>query len=839
VKNGELWTFGRDGIQAAPVPEENSNLQGISLKRLATNILEISTGTLFASQLLTLDETPPQSATAQNLRNEVAHDQFLSAVRALIEFRFLQLSGYHILGSWIIPPSSDDFNNESFRSLLPALQSSSSRRDAFKINVNLTSNGDLYITPERHILFLQQVRPAQLPSEGTQILLSPSGETAEFLSLPASNSQSSSILQKIRTVTALEAKLPLLRIRLSSGVETLWPVNLCFRHPAPSKSNLVDNTDYFNMKDGVSSAVKLISEALVYKPPPAPSPAIPPTVAAHVTPSGVYHTPPDGITRSKPAPATAPTPNVNSTVQEDWAVPAKEEDFWTSMNEPLNEEEDFSFGGMEEGFDVREEDFNFFDDEPSGEFDVGETAIQETNHSEEQTLPASEEQTMPMEDVQVEKPQTPITVLEASMVLSPPNSPLRILPSPPPTRRGSFPKVWDHVRLSGNLDRVQEKYKRGGKYWCEIMDDELSDELSDSDSSEDELVDVDKMNPRKRKRDDDDSGEGYQVSGSGHGQQLEPDTIASVIRSMEENHLLLQSSSDRLVNSRQISEKVIDFANGLDDTNFNALVEIISAQVSWDGLDRGNDSENIKEMPLDDFVSVVSGIWGVDTPNNPGLKELTEALDAPTSAEDSPQLKPPRMKPTKSSHTPASSFSLISNLEQTQSIYPISPPSFLVHRILNRNPPAPNQVQRLSVSPPALRFWEKLSLSPVAGEKDVICYVVYPESEGMGSSVDMFLSELQTTWEACSMGKFERGVVKEGEKLGMIPVHVSQGADEDMCLAGYKDALVNFGILLRIVFPDFRTWTTQHMAHKYLNSNGESVFKLLGGHIALQSVPEL
>ena len=84
-------------------------------------------------------------------------------------------------------------------------------------------------------------------------------------------------------------------------------------------------------------------------------------------------------------------------------------------------------------------------------------------------------------------------------------------------------------------------------------------------------------------------------------------------------------------------------------------------------------------------------------------------------------------------------------------------------------------------------------MSPVAGEKDVQCYVVHPDSDGMVTAVDIFLSEVQTAWEACGMGKFERGKVPEGTRDGMIRVSVQSGADEEVCLAGYQDALVNFG----------------------------------------------
>lgn len=803
-KNGELWTFSRDGTQSAPVPDEISGLQGIPCLN-KSDPLEISTGTLFASQLPTMNEPPIQSVSTPTFRNGPAHEHFLSAVRALVELRFLQLPGYQILGNWLVPPATDELGSDGFRSLLPALHTPSPRRDNFKLSVNLSANGELYITPERDTsISLLPVNTAQPPAEGTLLFISPSGQRAEFLSLLPSTPQTSSILQRIRLTTGVEAKFPLMRVRLVSGVETLWPANLCFQRSNSKKSISVDTIDYFNLKDGVSSAVKLISDALTYKPPPAPSPAIPPAVAAHVTPSGVYHTPPDGINRTKPIPNTAQTPIINQSGQDDWAAPVKEEDFWpSSLNDTREDDEDFMFGGMEEGFDLQEEDFNFFDDGPSSEVDAVEPLVSDIHRPEDKIVVVAEEKSsQPMEDVKMEKSPTPTPILESQLVLSPPYSPLRILPSPPPTRRGTFPKTWDHVRLSGNLEKVQDKYRRGGKYWCEDLDEDAltDDSLSSSDSDEEGMELVSPANPRKRKRDDDeDMGHHRLGAGTMGTQTLDSDVITMMIRAIDENLLLLQSPRDDLVKLiSRADEKHVDYANGLDTNGFNALVEVVTNQVSWDGLGLSDTKADRQIMPTDDFQSVITSIWGVDTPKNPGLKELTEVADSIPSfdEEDSPQLKTPRMKATKSPNNQNSSFSLVSNIEQTQSIYPIPPPSFLVHRIINRNAPAPNHVQRLSISPPALRFWEKFSLSPVAGEKHVRCYVVHPDSEGMASAAETFLSEIQTTWETCGMGNLERGKVNEGGKDGMITINVPCGADDEVCLAAYQDTLVNFGMAL-------------------------------------------
>src|SRR5438045_5198210 len=174
------------------------------------------------------------------------------------------------------------------------------------------------------------------------------------------------------------------------------------------------------------------------------------------------------------------------------------------MCDTSGDDDEFMFDGMNEDVDLREEDFDFFDDGPSGEYDGEETLASDVAHAENSLAVVAEEKSQHMEDVKMEK-KSPAhdPVSESQLVLSPPYSPLRILPSPPPTRRGTFPKTWDHVRLSGNLEKVQEKYRRGGKYWCEDLDKEaVTDDSLSSSSSDDEGIDVVSANPRKRKRDD-------------------------------------------------------------------------------------------------------------------------------------------------------------------------------------------------------------------------------------------------------------------------------------------------------------------------------------------------
>jgi len=747
-----------------------------------------------------MTETPAQGATIQTIRNGPAHENFLSAVRALVEFTFLQKHGYQILGHWLIPPSTDDQGQDGFRLLLPCIHTTSPCRGMFKLNVNLAANGQLYIAPERNASMpLQPVNSAQPPTEGTLLFLSPSGACSEFISILPSTSQTSAVLQKIRMTTGLEAKFPLMRVRLiSSGVDTLWPVNLSFQRCKPRSLSSLDATDYFNLKDGVSSAVKLISDVLTYKPPPAPSPAIPPSVAAHVTPSGAYHTPPDGLTRTKPVSVTAQTPTINQNAQEDWITSTKDDDdAWPPVGNARDEDEAFMF---DDGFDIQEEDFDFFDDEPSGEIDETlDNLVSEPRPQEDRkTGMEPEPRAHPMEEVKLEKPSSPPQEHESQMVLSPPYSPLRILPSPPPSKRGSFPRVWDHVRLSGNLDKLQEKYRRGGKYWCDDLDENaLKDDSMSESSSEEEGINVMATNQRKRKRDGDDEEKSPSVAVNGATtgiQHLDSDSISTMTRAIDENFLLLQSSGDDFIKPiPNTNEKRSSYTSNLDPNELAALAEIVATQVAWDGLGSITNETEQHTISIDDFNSVISDIWGVDAANNPSLKELTEVSDIVASDEEDSQMKTPRMKPVRSSHIQSSSTFSLSNIEQTQSIYPIPTPSFLVHRIVNRVPPTPNHTQRLSVGPPALRFWEKFSFSPVAGEKDVQCYAIHPDCDGMAAAAETFLSEIQTAWESCGMGKFERGKVSEGGKDGMVAISIPPNAEEETYLTAYQDALVNFG----------------------------------------------
>ena len=144
----------------------------------------------------------------------------------------------------------------------------------------------------------------------------------------------------------------------------------------------------------------------------------------------------------------------------------------------------------------------------------------------------------------MEESPIPLADLESQLVLSSPYSPLRILPSPPPTVKGTFPKVWEYVRLSGNLEKVQAKYRRGGKYWCEDLDeDTVTDDSLSSSSSDDEGFDFVSINPRKRKREDDEDLGTCRLAGPGISgtHNLDSDVITTMIRAIDENLLLLQN----------------------------------------------------------------------------------------------------------------------------------------------------------------------------------------------------------------------------------------------------------------------------------------------------------
>jgi hypothetical protein len=762
--------------------------------------------------LLPPNESPPQNGSTQSLRNGAAHGNFLHAVRNLATFNFLQLPGYGLLGSWLVAPAQVDIGSEEFHALLPALQSPVCGRSLFKLSVNLAANGDLYIAPERNIsLSILELSISQLPPEGTTIFLSPSGRQAEFISLLPSTSPITSVLQKIRTATSLKASFPFARIRLANGVETLWPASLCFQHYSTNDISSMSGLDYFTFKDGMSSATKLVSDALTYKPPPAPSPAILPAVAAHVTPSGVYHTPPDGATRSKPTTTQEPTPAVTHTTQDEWSAPVQD-GYWPPVNDSRDDDE-FGLGPMDDGFDVREEDFNFFDDEPSGEFDAEETTVAEDAGQDELAKDAVEVLAQVMEDVKPEQHPSP-KILEGPQILSPPYSPLRILPSPPPTRRGTIPRTWDHVRLSWDLDKIRDKYSRGGKYWVEDLDETaITDDSMSTTTSDEEDRDRMTPNPRKRKRDDDEETE--QKLGNGYSgiRSLDSDDLVPMVRAVEEHLLSANAVRDDLLAPATKADRRLDYASEMDLRTFMSLVDVVTNQVSWNGLEVPPTVAKEQELPLSDLKSVISSIWGVDAPSNPVLKEWTETNDqlAAFDEEDSPQLKTPKMRARKSSLSQSNNFSLINTLEQSQSLYPISSPSFLVHRIISRNPPAPNHVQRLSVLQPALRFWEKFAFSPVSGEKHVRCYVIHLDSEGICNAVDCFLSELQTAWEGCGMGKFERGKVKDG-KDGMVAVHIPIAVDEESCAGAFQEALVSLGLIFDVQI-DFRTGNLECFRH--------------------------
>ena len=50
------------------------------------------------------------------------------------------------------------------------------------------------------------------------------------------------------------------------------------------------------------------------------------------------------------------------------------------MDDTRGDDDEFMFDGMNEDVDLREEDFDFFDDGPSGECDAEETLVSDVDH---------------------------------------------------------------------------------------------------------------------------------------------------------------------------------------------------------------------------------------------------------------------------------------------------------------------------------------------------------------------------------------------------------------------------------------------------------------------------
>ncbi|RUS27557.1 mediator complex subunit 13 C-terminal-domain-containing protein, partial [Jimgerdemannia flammicorona] len=74
-------------------------------------------------------------------------------------------------------------------------------------------------------------------------------------------------------------------------------------------------------------------------------------------------------------------------------------------------------------------------------------------------------------------------------------------------------------------------------------------------------------------------------------------------------------------------------------------------------------------------------------------------------------------------------------------------------------------------SPHILRFWEKLRLEPYSSRKNVVYFVVYPQSSELEEAIKCFFKELGSMYETCSLGSHQPGVAGEYTR-GLVPVQL-------------------------------------------------------------------
>ncbi|RUS20078.1 hypothetical protein BC937DRAFT_86403 [Endogone sp. FLAS-F59071] len=78
-------------------------------------------------------------------------------------------------------------------------------------------------------------------------------------------------------------------------------------------------------------------------------------------------------------------------------------------------------------------------------------------------------------------------------------------------------------------------------------------------------------------------------------------------------------------------------------------------------------------------------------------------------------------------------------------------------------------------SPHILRFWEKLRLEPYSSRKNIVYFVVYPQSAELEESIKCFFKELGSMYETCSLGTHQPGADGEYTR-GLVPVQLLPGS---------------------------------------------------------------
>ncbi|KAG2176202.1 hypothetical protein INT43_005436, partial [Umbelopsis isabellina] len=144
----------------------------------------------------------------------------------------------------------------------------------------------------------------------------------------------------------------------------------------------------------------------------------------------------------------------------------------------------------------------------------------------------------------------------------------------------------------------------------------------------------------------------------------------------------------------------------------------------------------------------------------------------------------------------------LSDTTQTQSKYG-------KYQVKKRKPVEPNldalhapdvvvgrQEEWIEGSPHILPFWEKLRLEPYSTKKNVVYFVLCPESEGLENMAANFFKELSAVYEVCLLGTHHSGVAGDHRK-GVIPISLLDKFEHESIaeqrMRSYKHAAQRLG----------------------------------------------
>ncbi|OLL25185.1 Mediator of RNA polymerase II transcription subunit 13, partial [Neolecta irregularis DAH-3] len=761
IHGGQLWVFSSDRI-----PDDEFSLR------------ETSIGTLISSSLL----VPPEETTS-HIRPQPYVLAFLTAIRNLISYKFTSEWGYTPCGSYLLPPLPLQKSNEFLTYVDPNPPISS---PLVAISFQHTPKGTFLLSVKRLKYRFIRLTEAKVKIESrTRLILAPSGFVGYLIGPAKPPTKGFERLKGALLSSGLNFDVSgdWIRVELKQtpGDYMIWPAQLCFfreRYTTLDKKAGIECWNYMDGISGLSRDLELVEKK--------PEPLDEEQVESPYKEPATYPTPPHA-TSFRRTPKNI-MQNTSQTSDSSWAEGRRSSaaDAW----QPDDLDAEFDIGQVQ----VTEADFDFFDEKPSVSPSNLLPTVPNKSNLDSQKTPDSQLRS-PVNDqtaelrlstiIDISSPRPASTNLQMNPLQSPrtfdplhmsscPSSPVLVYSqSSTPSSRISMPFVYKAKAIHPRVRHTNKKYLFGGRFWCPPPNISSSSSEYDEEEEMESFAEMRSLpHGEKRKREEDGSEERNErcvpFIESPSSQTPTVSTPFSVADDLlfNWNSVLLEDIS---------LEDYLGESSILEGTEFDHVATILCEQVLyWEEMRFQGVFNEVKGGDAPEFNLVKKVLTSIfeESPETLKLGEFAEITDTMESAGSNSG----RMLP-KTTRT----------FKCEDLIFQIEVPDVFIAR----------NDQYLALNPSALSLWHKNGFTPLAGPKNIVSFVLYPESEGLTYAVNAFLDELAEVYEQFGLGTHSRGVLKGYTNTrGMCPIPLNtKHMDLNSGLSSFRDACNKIGRL--------------------------------------------